>query len=69
MQYEVTGKKLNKDSAKNALQYELKQFSTSTMLWHVVKRHKFGLVSTWAVVITLLYFVPFLPDLILSTIF
>lgn len=68
MTYEKAGKKVNKDTAKNAEMHELKRVSTSTLLWHVVKRHKFGLVSTYAVLMTAVYIFPPLPDLILSMI-
>lgn len=36
----------------------LQRISTSKILWHVVKRHKFGLVATWAVIITISYMFP-----------
>lgn len=66
MTYEKTGNKVNKDTAKNGTQYMLKDISTSTILWTVVKRHKFGLVVTYAVVLTVLYVFPPAPDLIMS---
>lgn len=68
MTYEPTGKKTNKDTAKHAQEYDLKRVSTSTLLWTVVKRHKFMLVSVYAGVITALYLYPPLVDTILSII-
>jgi len=66
MKYELTGKKTNKDSAKSAQEYELKGVSTSKIIWHLVKRHKFGLVTGYAIVLTALYIFPPLPDLLVS---
>lgn len=68
MKYETTGKKVNQDTAKNAKEYALRNVKTSTLLWHLVKRHKFGIVATYAVVLTALYMFPPLPDLLLSII-
>lgn len=48
------------------MEREIKRMNTRTLLWIVVKRHKFGLVTAWAVTITLLWIFPPLPDLILS---
>jgi len=64
--FKETGKKVNKDTASNAKDYELKRIDTTHIIWHVIKRHRFGLVSAWAVVITILYVFPPAPDLILS---
>lgn len=66
MNYEATGKKVNKDTGKSAREYALKNVSTSTMLWAIVKRHKFALVSTYAIVLTIMYVFPPAPDLIMS---
>ena len=66
MKYEETpGKKASKKSVDK---YQLETVSTKTILWHIVKRHKFGLVLTWAVIITVLYLFPFVPDLLFSAI-
>ena len=68
MKYEKTGKKVNKDTGNNAKDYTLKQVSTGTILWHVVKRHKFALVTLYAAILTILYLFPFAPDLLFSMI-
>lgn len=66
MKYEETGSKTNKTTAKNARDNELKAIDTKTMVWHLIKRHKFGLVSAYAVALTVAYLFPFLPDMIKS---
>lgn len=42
----------------------LDDFSTSRILWHVVKRHKLGLITAYAIVLTIFYFLPFVPTLL-----
>lgn len=44
----------------------LEDISTGKVVWALVKRHKFGLVSTWAVVVTVLYALPTLPLMVLD---
>lgn len=66
MQYDKTGEKVNKDTAKNEANYDMNGIGTGRILWHLVKRHKFGLVTTWAITITVLYLFPFAPDLFMS---
>ena len=66
MSFIETGKKVNKDTGKNAQEYGLKSVSTSTLLWHVVKRHRMALTTMYAIIITMVYIFPPLPDLILS---
>lgn len=46
----------------------LERVGTFNILWYIVKRHKFGLVSVWAIVITILYLLPFLPQVLASAI-
>ena len=59
MKYEKTG---NKTPNKKALEdYSFKGISTSTMLWHIVRRHKFALVSLAAILGWSLYLLPFWP--------
>lgn len=60
--------KPSKESIKSDQARELNRLSTSAILWHLVKRHKFGLVSFYAVAITVLYLMPFLPSLIATII-
>lgn len=66
MQYEETPIKKSKVSKKTLALKELDTLNTSSILWFVIKRHKFGLVSTWAILVTLFYLVPFLPDALLG---
>ena len=68
MKFEKTGSKVNKDTANNAKEYALRNVSTTTLLWHLVKRHKFSIVATYAVVLTAVWAFPPLPDLITSLI-
>jgi hypothetical protein len=64
MSFIETGKKQNKETGNRAVQNELKGIGTKAMLWAVVVRHKFFLVSTWAVFITLIHIFPPAADLI-----
>ena len=68
MEYETTPVKKSKlNPTKLALQ-EIDRVGTASIIWYLVKRHKFGLVTAWAIVVTLFYTVPFLPDLLLNLI-
>lgn len=63
--------KLNKpkgDTVRRALLSEIDHLGTPTIIWFLVKRHKVGLLSTWAVVMTTLYLFPFVPALIVNAI-
>lgn len=42
----------------------LSKITTSRIFWHLVKRHKFGLVSMWAVLITITYMFPPVWDIL-----
>ena len=44
----------------------LKKISTGGIIWHLVKRHKFAIVSTYAIILTAVWAFPPLPDLILA---
>lgn len=68
MQYEETPVKKSKVSHKQVALQELSRVSTGAIIWYLVKRHKFGLVTTWAIIVTLFYTVPFLPDLLFNLI-
>jgi hypothetical protein len=59
----VSGK-VSKHAVKKEAVRVLDNFSTSRILWHVVKRHKLGLITTYAIVLTVFYFLPFLPSLL-----
>lgn len=65
-QYLETAVKPSKVTKKRSAELEIDRLNTFEIIWHLVKRHKFGLVSIWAVIITVLYLMPFLPDVILS---
>jgi len=67
MKYEKTPVKNNINNNKVLLD-QLEKVGTSSIVWHVVKRHKFGIVVTYAIVLTIVYIFPPLPDLILSII-
>ena len=64
--YETTpvSKKPSKTAINKAVKEDLDKFSTGRIVWHLVKRHKFGLVTGYAVVLTVIQFLPFLPELI-----
>ena len=51
---------------KNAGDMYLQKISTSQMLWHLIKRHKFGLVSIWAILMTISYMFPPFWDILAS---
>lgn len=56
MNYETTGKQ--KISKKAAVNESIKNVSTGAIIWALVKRHKFALVSIYAVILTILYLFP-----------
>lgn len=68
MQYEETA--VNTKPSKTAINKyksdQLDKLDTGAIIWHLVKRHKFGLVCTYALVVSVFYFTPFLPDMVLS---
>lgn len=66
MTYEDKGIKPNKTNNKQILLKQLERVSTSSIMWYIVKRHKVGLLGTWAVIITVLYIFPPLPDILMS---
>ncbi|MBA3679087.1 hypothetical protein H0W80_02765 [Candidatus Saccharibacteria bacterium] len=66
MQYEETPTKNSKGLGKAVKDNDLEKINTGAILWHLVKRHRFSLVTVWAIVITILYMFPFVPDMILS---
>ena len=66
MTYEKTPVKPTKLTDKDLSIKELERLGTPTILWQLVKRHKVGLLATWAIVITLLYVFPPLPQIILG---
>jgi hypothetical protein len=66
MKYEETPVKKSKLSKQQVAQASMNGLSTSTILWTLIKRHKYGLVCTYAVILTVLYLMPFVPDMIFS---
>lgn len=68
MPYEETPVKNSKGLGKRVLLSDLDKLETGTIIWMIVKRCKFGLVATYAVTISLFYFVPFLPDMLFRVI-
>ena len=52
--------------ANRAISMGMSKVSTRKIIWHLIKRHKFFLVSTWAVIITILWLFPPAIDVILS---
>lgn len=70
MDFEATPFKLGSaKTMKNKVSEDLlSKVSTSRIIWHLVKRHKFGLVSIWAILITLTWVFPPIWDLLGSMI-
>lgn len=66
MTYEETSIKKGKGLGKSVAIKATETLGTGTILWLLVKRHKVGLLGTWAVIITVLYIFPPLPDMVLS---
>lgn len=66
MEYIETGTKKTKVTAKESALKELARVGTLSILWYIAKRHKFGLIATWAVVATMLVLCPPLPQIILG---
>ncbi len=68
MSYETTPFKVGSSKAikNNINDKALSQINTWSLIWHIVKRHKFGLVSVYAIIITALWIFPPLPDVIAS---
>lgn len=66
MSYELTEPKVGNAKAikSKVTDNVLDKVSTSRIVWHLVKRHKFGIVATWAVLITALWIFPPLPDVL-----
>lgn len=64
MKYEETP--IKKTDGKKVIMHDMKRLGTPTILWFIAKRHKVGILATWAVVMTALYMFPPLPDVVLS---
>lgn len=67
---ETPVKKISTKTVKNIKRketsHELSKVSTLTMVWFLVRKHKYFLVSTYAIVISVFYFIPTTPQFILS---
>ena len=68
MNYEETPVKKSKVSGDTLVLKGLEKVSTARILWYLIKRHKFAIVIVWAIVITILYLMPFLPSLLVGMI-
>lgn len=67
MSYEKTPiKGASKGTAKRSAIKVADQLGTSTLLWLVIKRHKVGLLATWAISVTVIQMFPFVPALVVS---
>ena len=64
MKYEETP--IKKTSNKKLKEYDIGRLDTSAILWLLVRRHKFSLVSGYAITLTVVYLFPPLPDMVLS---
>lgn len=60
--------KPSKTAVRKQVKHDIDGLDTSTIVWHLAKRHKFGLVTSYALVLSLFYFVPFLPDMLFGLI-
>lgn len=58
--------KVSKEAISKHKHDQLKNLDTSAIVWHLVKRHKFGIVCTYAFIVSVYYFVPFAPDMLFS---
>mgnify|MGYP001020491243 CR=1 FL=1 len=68
MNYEETQVKKSKVNGATLALKGLERVSTARILWYLIKRHKFAIVIVWAIVITILYLMPFLPSLLVGMI-
>jgi len=70
MEFETTPFKVGSSKAiKNKVSDNvLDKVSTGRIIWHLVKRHKFGLVATWAIVVTIQWAFPPAFDILTSLI-
>ena len=58
--------KASKGLGKKVAVNSLNNISTGAILWHLVKKHKFAIVSMYAIVLTAVYIFPPLPDILSS---
>lgn len=67
---ETPVKKLDNKTVKNiqkkTVKNELDRVSTLTMILFLIRKHKYFLVCTYAIVVSVFYFIPTTPQFILS---
>lgn len=66
MDYAETKVKKTMLNKQEQLKVALSRIGTGSIIWFLAKRHKFGLVVAWAVVMTVLVAVPQLPEILKS---
>jgi hypothetical protein len=66
MEFETTPFKTgsSKSIKKNISDNVLDKISTGRILWYLVKRHKFGIVLIWAILMTVSYMFPPIWDIL-----
>ena len=55
-----------KDIKRKEQSHELNKVSTLTMILFLVRKHKYFIVCTYAIVVSVFYFIPTTPQFILS---
>jgi hypothetical protein len=68
MTFEKTpiSREVSKTAVDKALDELFNVAPSRKIIWRMIKRHRFGLMTSYAVVISIVVFVPFLPGLLLS---
>lgn len=67
MTYEKTPIKKPTRSDNYAMAVKLAgELKTSTLVWLLVKRHKFAIVVIWAIIMTILFVFPAMPQIVLG---
>lgn len=71
MEFKTTPFKIgssSKELKNNVNNNVLDKINTGSIIWHLVKRHKFAIVSTYAIILTVVWMFPPLPYIVLSLI-
>ena len=58
--------KVVKDIKRKEQSHELSRVSTLTMILFLIRKHKYFIVCTYAIVVSVFYFIPTTPQFILS---
>jgi len=66
MDYIKTKDKQTKDTLREVSVSSIKGIDTKYILMGLVARHKFFLVSAYAIILSVYFFLPFLPDYLFS---